>query len=185
VLDSEEEEAAREEDWDRAEAMRYAQRRRTARRLAEQAKRIREREARGTAAEKSAGNPTEALGYVRLVLAVPRRRSASQAATTPKKCELEAAFAEFEAHVVSIDAIRGSAVLAVAGGAGRALACALAFHGWPQRIHNEATQTVYRSIRVVVAPVTAGGRALAGPRQTIAASRRQVLTYEGKESRFL
>jgi len=165
VLDSEEEELAREAEWEAAEAVRITQRRRRLRRAAEQGRRIKEREARRT----SEGPGAEAApGYVRLSFRLKRL-------TAPSVAELETAFSAFEARVVSRS--DAGAVLAVASEE-RALSCALAFHGWSQQSCSEATQLVYRSLRVVVAPVAAGGRALAGSRPTVAATRLRVVACD-------
>mmetsp|Transcript_16275 Transcript_16275/g.52077 ORF Transcript_16275/g.52077 Transcript_16275/m.52077 type:complete len:371 (-) Transcript_16275:43-1155(-) len=196
VLDSEderEEQARREEEWQAAETVRREHARRRLRRAEEQARRLRAREAAGEPAGGAAGAGAAPAGgarapgasdggsaYVRLAFRGPRpgrraRRNCKGAPEAPTAAMLEEAFADFAARVVRLDA---ESALLVVTGESRALGCALSFHGWAERPCDEATRAVYSRVRVVVAPVSADGRALPGPTPTVAATCKRVVACD-------
>lgn len=187
VLDSEEEreeQSRRDEEWEAAESVRREHARRRLRRAEEQARRLQEREARHGHEGTGAGcdESSVPLSYARLGLRASCKMRKGLAGEAVTAAGLQAAFADFGARVVKLDA--DSAILAVAGES-RALGCALAFHGWTERPHDEAMRAVYRQVRVVVAPVSVSGRALAGPAPTVAATRQRVVACDGEGAGLL
>jgi len=130
----------------------------------------------------AAGAGSERAAYIRLGLrSAPsgrgRMRLQKAAPEVLTSSALEAAFADFGVRVVRVDA--ESALLAVTGEK-RALGCVLSFHGWVDRPCDEATRAVYRRVRVVVAPVSANGRALSGPNPTMAATCKCVVACDAE-----
>jgi hypothetical protein len=176
VLDSDEEEAAREEKEQAAEALRFAQKRVRMRRTAEQAERIRQREAESGNLHRKHSPST--LGYLRLSL---RRSSKVGQVADISADSLETAFKQFGARVVMLQS--DVAVLAVQSESS-AITCALSFHNWMQRLVSEAEKDTFKAIRLVVAPVAASGKALAGVQETIVVSRSQVAACDRQGSKF-
>jgi len=193
VLDSDDEMKAREAEWEAAEAVRRAQKRRKARYAAEQMRRMRQgvdpkpapapapAPATGSGAKPAPAAEAPATpSYVRVAF---REAVAAGTRPAPPAAELEAAFQQHGAKVVSLGA--SNAVLKVPGGESCAVSCAVTFHGWEGSACSEATRSVYKDIRMVVAPVSVSGSALPGPNPTVVASKLHVVTCDQAGAKLL
>lgn len=180
ILDSDEE-AAQEEERQELEVVRRKHARKRMRVASESARQLAEKELQQTRADSATGehlNARACSSYVRVSFRCPLKEGEN----LPSNGELTTAFADFGAQVLSLSS--DTAVLAVTSEE-NALGCALAFHGWPKKVHGEAQRRVLQRIRIVTAPVTASGRAIAGPRATVAATHSRVAACDRTGPKFV
>lgn len=180
ILDSDEEEA-QEEERQELEAVRRKHSRQRVRLATENARQMAEQEMNQAQPHRttSGGDLSDVrFSYVRLTFRCPLKQGES----IPSADELATAFAEFDARVVSVTS--EVAVLAVAS-QDNAMGCALAFHGWTKKVYAEGQKRVLRTIRIVTAPVTATGRAMSGPRATVAATQSRVVACDHEGPKFV
>jgi len=180
VLDSDEEQAQREAELQAAEYVRRKHDERRTRRAAQQAQRLLERKRAKPYA--STGQQSAAMrGHVRLSF----RKHVGETHTLPSSGDINAAFAELGFEVLDVLSLCAqSAVLAVKTEA-QALSCTLAFHGWPGRSLTDEAQVVLRKVSIVTGPVASSGRALAGQRTTVTATRKKIASCDQSGAKFL
>lgn len=159
VFDSGEEDAARNAEWEAAEAVRRVHARRRRFRAAEQARRSQEpKETAGVAAGLQ-------RSHVRLKL---------RAGSGPRlgADNVERALSSFGCRVASADPTH---IVASVENEARAVACVLNFHGWQQRACSEAERHLFSRVSVVTGPVSREGHALAGSQATVTATQSKIV----------
>lgn len=163
VFDSGEEDAARNAEWEAAEAVRNVHARRRRLRAAEQARREQARHEEEPKAAAKAAGPQRS--HVRLKL---RGGLAPRLETD----DIQQALLTFHCRVLSADAAH--VVVSVESEA-RAVACVLSFHGWQGRACTAAEVHLFSRVSVVTGPVSREGHALAGSQATVTATQSKIV----------
>mmetsp|Transcript_15431 Transcript_15431/g.35227 ORF Transcript_15431/g.35227 Transcript_15431/m.35227 type:complete len:306 (+) Transcript_15431:29-946(+) len=181
VLDSDEEAAAREEEWQARDHAHTENKRRRSQWTAQQARRMQQAAAAKkskTSAEPSPSANNAAAGNLSFVRLSLKRLLSCQPVTAT---ELERVFAGHGVRVTSLTA--ATAILSCKHGA--ALPCALSLHRWKDRSHASADGAILRMVKFAIAPVTAAGRAAAGSQATMLVTANRVTACDREGAKFI